>query len=85
MLASAIHGFADAWATRVKKKRNTETGFLVFANDGRNGTLARSHDPGGTKQVAGIGMTNTELTATTLVAWTQTMQKQIAIAAYGLH
>ena len=68
MLASAIHGFADAWATRVKKKRNTETGFLVFANDGRNGTLARSHVHGGAKQVAGTNMINSELAAMTLVA-----------------
>ena len=68
MLASAIHGFADAWATRVKKKRNTETGFLVFANDGRNGTLARSHVHGGAKQVAGTNMLNSELAAMTLVA-----------------
>ena len=64
MLASAIHGFADAWATRVKKKRNTETGFLVFANDG----LARSHVHGGAKQVAGTNMINSELAAMTLVA-----------------
>mgnify|MGYP000864561175 CR=1 FL=1 len=82
-------GQRNTWVRRCmgnpSLKKNTETGFLVFANDGRNGTLARSHDPGGTKQVAGIGRTNTELTATTLVAWTQTMQKQIAIAAYGLH
>ena len=62
-MGSPMHGQPE-----LKKKRNTETGFLVFANDGRNGTLARSHVHGGAKQVAGTNMINSELAAMTLVA-----------------